>query len=296
MEEHKKANLFVVGAMRAGTTSFAAVLSEHPDIYVSPIKEPHYFLPELPKAVYSPSHYFSLTDYFRKDFPKEFHIADVNTLAQYKKLFSLAGHQKYLAEASTCYLSAPNVAEAIKTYNQEARIIVLVREPLARAYSHYAMDVALGREQHSFEIAMQKELTLLEKGELPWYSRIGMSCYDSAIANYQRHFSTVCIIELEHLIESPKETFKKVADFLEIDLFPDLTFPKKNEAVHMRNSSIVYFLSNLGVRDQISKVLGTRAKKAILKVSSTTKPSGNKLSDRTKERLLAVFQKLSTGY
>ncbi|MBZ0326149.1 MAG: sulfotransferase, partial [Altibacter sp.] len=46
--ETKKANLFIVGAMRAGTTSFVELLSKHPQIYVSPIKEPNYFVDRLP--------------------------------------------------------------------------------------------------------------------------------------------------------------------------------------------------------------------------------------------------------
>ena len=65
-----KANLFLVGAMKAGTPRLCEIMQQHRAIYVSPIKEPHFFVDTLPEILYEPSPFFSLERYFRKEFPK----------------------------------------------------------------------------------------------------------------------------------------------------------------------------------------------------------------------------------
>ena len=137
----RKVNLFVVGAMKAGTTSFMERLAGHPDVYVSPVKEPHYFINELPENLYEPSRFFDLDHYLMKDFPEPLHICKVERLEQYERIFSLAETQNYRAEGSTAYLHAPESAGLIHAYNPEAKLLLLVRDPLKRAYSHYQMDL-----------------------------------------------------------------------------------------------------------------------------------------------------------
>ena len=142
----KQANLFLVGAMKAGTTLLMDLLSQHPEIYVSPIKEPNFFVEEVPEELYDPSRFFSLEKYFKKDFPNPLHIANVNTLQDYRKLFSISTHEKYRLEGSTMYLHAPNTPQRICQYNNDATIIIIKRDPLDRAYSHYNMLTGLSRE------------------------------------------------------------------------------------------------------------------------------------------------------
>lgn len=268
MVEHKKANLFVVGAMRAGTTSFMKVLEEHPEVYTAPIKEPHYFITELPEAVYSPSKKFSVAAYFKHDFPKKMHIAQVQSTAHYEKLFSLAGDQKYRVEASTCYLHEPNAASKIKRYNPDAKIIILLRDPLERAYSQYAMNVGLGRENKAFEAVVAKELQQLKEGSLPWHSILNMSCYDPSIARYRQLFKDVCVLTLQGLSRAPKDAFKTSANFLQIAPFQAQFLPKSNEAIHVKNKQLVYRLKKSGLKGFASNVLGANAKHKILRVLS----------------------------
>ena len=90
-----KANLFIVGAMKAGTTSFIETLSTHPEIYVSPVKEPHYFVNELPAALYQDSRFFDLQRYLDHQFPEPLHITKIKTEAQYARLFSFKSLDRF---------------------------------------------------------------------------------------------------------------------------------------------------------------------------------------------------------
>ena len=78
-----KCNLFIIGAMKAGTTTFVDLLNNHPEIYMSPVKEPHYFINSLPKQLYDPSRFFNLDNYLEKKFPEPLHITKVETEKQY---------------------------------------------------------------------------------------------------------------------------------------------------------------------------------------------------------------------
>ncbi|QIE58261.1 sulfotransferase [Rasiella rasia] len=264
MEEHKKANLFVVGAMRAGTTSLMSVLEQHPEIYASPIKEPNYFVDRLPKEVYSPDKKFIEASYFKIDFPKKLHIAHIQSKAAYEQLFSFATDQKYRVEASTCYLHAPGTPSKLKQYNPNAKIIVLLRDPVERAYSQYAMNVGLGRENKSFEAVVKKELNELQNGPLPWHSIIHMSCYDTAVEIYSQLFDNVCVLPLTHLLDAPKEAFNTIAEFLQIAPFHSTFLPKTNQAIHFKNKQIVYLLKKVGLKRLVSSGLGSSTKQKIL--------------------------------
>lgn len=158
--ENRKANLFIVGAMKAGTTSFMELLSNHSQVYASPLKEPHYFIKSLPDNLYEPSLFFSLEGYFSENFPEPLHIAKVETAGQYQQLFSLAEEQKYRVEGSTTYLNAEESAGLIHAYNPDAKIIILLRDPLERAFSHYKMNLGKGREKRSFETVLLLEVDL----------------------------------------------------------------------------------------------------------------------------------------
>lgn len=91
----KRVNLFLVGAMKSGSTTLHEYLSQHPDIFMSEEKEPGYFVPEL-----------------WRDRPKD----------DYDRLFTNAYDKKYMGESSTHYTKLPTykgVAERIYQYNSD---------------------------------------------------------------------------------------------------------------------------------------------------------------------------------
>jgi len=265
-------NLFIVGAMRCGTTSFSEMLNSHQDIYGPPIKEPHYFSDPLPKEFLDRSRFFTISGYFKNTFPKPLHSAQIFEPELYSKLYSLATHQKYLVDASTSYLHEPNSAKRIKEYNPSAKIIILTRDPLERAFSHYTMNLGLGRERKSFTAVMKRELELYKQGKLPWYSYLNMSCYQKPIQIYKNFFRDVLVISLEGLTENTAKELEKVAQFLAISRFPFFSFPHLNEGRSFKSQKIFYLLKKLGLKDWFSRYIDPKIKKQIIRrVSSKTK-------------------------
>ncbi|MEK6326317.1 MAG: sulfotransferase [Actinomycetota bacterium] len=132
-------NLFLVGAAKAGTTSLYRELARHPAIYMSPMKEPHFFSQIEP----APG---------RKAF-----FPHVTGEDEYLALFEGATTEELLGEASTSYLWDGQAAERIKRVVPEARILIMLRDPVDRAYSQYWNDVREGIERRTFLDALVEE-------------------------------------------------------------------------------------------------------------------------------------------
>lgn len=119
----------VIGAMKAGTTSFDSYLSEHPEICMSRMKDANFFSPR--------------------------HAWDKGP-AWYRALFT--DHSKLLGETSAGYSqhpSVPDVPRNIASFNPSTKIIYLVRDPVRRILSHYVHNVAQGREKRSIDEALK---------------------------------------------------------------------------------------------------------------------------------------------
>lgn len=116
-------NLFVIGAPRCGTTSLYSSLKQHPDVYTSVLKEPHFHardLPVQPHAVPDP--------------------------ADYARLFALAGGRRWRAEASVWYLYSAEAPIRIAHAHPDARVVVLLRHPVTMAVSLYGLYRRTGNE------------------------------------------------------------------------------------------------------------------------------------------------------
>lgn len=115
-------NFLIIGAGRSGTTSLYHYLEQHPDVYMSPIKEARYF------AYEGKDH-----DFFK-----------IRDFESYEALFDGVTSEKAIGEASPDYLFTKCSPERIKTTLPEAKLIVILRDPADRAYSHYLILVRNG--------------------------------------------------------------------------------------------------------------------------------------------------------
>jgi Sulfotransferase domain len=100
----RKPNLFIVGAMKCGTTSWYEYLRSHPDIFMPDLKEPSFFAFDLPNWRVTESE------------------------EEYSRLFADVGSAKVIGEASTAYLASETAATAIQKYNPTAKILIFLRE------------------------------------------------------------------------------------------------------------------------------------------------------------------------
>src|SRR5438045_1184872 len=133
--KHKLPNFFIVGAPKAGTTSLYHYLKNHPEVFMSPIKEPNYF---------------SYEETVKQNlYHKE---KGVGTFEEYAELFvSANGHHKAVGEASVSYLFYSSVPEKIKELIPDAKIIMSLRNPVERGTSHYFMEHKLGYVSESLD-------------------------------------------------------------------------------------------------------------------------------------------------
>jgi hypothetical protein len=120
-------DFFEVGAPRAGTTSLWDDLDRHPQIFMSPLKEPHFFCS------------------YKPDF-----VPTVSDEDDYLRLFADARPGQLRGEASPSYLRDTQAPTAIARVRPDARIVVMLRDPVARAYSEYWHRVRYGRQPRPF--------------------------------------------------------------------------------------------------------------------------------------------------
>lgn len=141
----RKPNLFLIGAMKSGTSYLRKLLSAHPDIYMCEPDEPSYFVdPRHLKTVY----------------PEMWERGLWRSEERYLDLFRPAGDASILGDASTSYSKlplAPGVPDRLAAFNPEARFIYLLRDPIERAISHYWHMVRHHSEHRSITEAVQRD-------------------------------------------------------------------------------------------------------------------------------------------
>lgn len=180
----RRPNLFLVGAMKCGTTSLHNMLDAHPAIFMcqNP-KEPAWF------AGGNQS----------KD------------LSWYLERFADARDERYVGESSTDYTKAPRlgpVASRIKEFSPDARILYIMRDPVERAVSHYWWEVEFSAEGRSFLEAVKASREIADVGN-----------YAMQIEPFLKVFGRdrVCTLTMEELTGAPAHTMGRLYDFLDIE-------------------------------------------------------------------------------
>ncbi len=184
---------FIIGAPKAGTTSFHHYLDQHPQIQMSTNKEPRFFAgPE------------NGVPYVR---------GKVDRLADYEQLFDPAIDVR--GEASTDYATHPRregVPERIKALVPRAKFLYLVRDPFDRTISHYRMRVAFLGERRP----LQEALSDLSDRTSPY---VWPSLYASQLERYLDHFpqEAVMVVDQADLLAQRRPTLREVFTFLGVD-------------------------------------------------------------------------------
>ena len=230
-----RANFFLVGAPKAGTTSVDRLLREHADVFLSPIKEPCHFCPDVNAQLASrhdPSR-LDLDAYLDAPERPIVHLYPVSAPDRYARLFDGAAGRRIVGECSTYYLSSAVAAERIHAYNPAAKILVLTREPVARIRSHYVMDRTLGLASRPLPELVEEELGLGARanwGNCRYY--VGASRYGVQIAEYTARFpaGNVCVLSFERLVAEPERELRRLFAFLGIQPPAQLALPRENGA------------------------------------------------------------------
>lgn len=170
-------NFLIVGAAKSGTTSLYNYCTQHPEIFMSPVKEPYFFSFINIKPNFK-------GPYDQKTNEKEI-ICDIK---EYERLFENVNNERAIGECSNSYLYFRNTAKIIKRYIPHCKIIIILRNPVERAYSHYLQHVMLGHEDQTFEVALEKEEER-KKNNWRWhYHYVGQGLYYCQVKRYLNQF------------------------------------------------------------------------------------------------------------
>ena len=204
IERRTLPDFIVVGAQKSGTTSLWHYLSEDPRVYIPPEKEVHFF----------DKHYSRGLDW-------------------YVERFSAApiGGCNCIGEITPMYLFHPWSVGRIREHLPDCKIIVLLRNPVDRAYSHYQHSKALGHEALPFDEALEAETeriasdyALMQRDPhffsqaVQRYSYRKRGEYDSQVAHVLDSFSPdqVLVIQSEELFRQPAVCTKTICDYLDL--------------------------------------------------------------------------------
>lgn len=211
-------NFLIAGAAKCGTTALAHYLDQHPQIYFSPLKEPKFIS----------SHFLDLPQQGRGD--DFIHSFTVCSYEEYMKLFRRARRARAIGEASVENLYYHKDAiPVIKQYLNDPKIIIMLRNPVDRAFSAYKQLLRDHRETLSFEEGLaQEKRRMAENYEYLWYyTDVGF--YYQQIRAYLNEFSRVKIVLFDDFKKNPIDTCKEIFAFLGIkNSFCIRLKPKRN--------------------------------------------------------------------
>lgn len=217
----KKPNLFIVGHPRTGTSSLHDYLNQHPDVFMSPIKEPNYFARDFHEE----------SDNFHK---KKLYFP-FRTENQYLSLYRKWGDEKIAGEASATSLYSKVSAERIAGFNKDAKIIMMFREPVDFLFSYHSTAIfSLGENFLDFRKALsveqeRKQGKLLGKRVLTpsflYYSEFIK--YEKQVKRFLSFFSTdqLKIIIFDDFKKETDRIHGDILRFLDVDtgFVPDFT-------------------------------------------------------------------------
>lgn len=213
-------NFFILGAAKAGTTTLYDVLRDHPDVFLTDVKEPQFFSND---GLYARGieHYL------------DYHFSGSDAFAA-------------RGEATPHYLACEKVAERIASHvdRDACRFIVVLRDPTRRAWSLYWNLVSEGVEPLAFDEALQRENEriadpgLKADGSLR-YAYVTSGEYGRQLAHWYRHFERgqFHVVWFDDLVSDPDEVFRGVCRFLGVAQMERLETGSKSNASHRPRSA-----------------------------------------------------------
>ena len=224
-------NFLIIGAAKAGTTALHEYLQQHPQIYMTPTKETNFFAFEGKEVNFQ-----GVGD----DALKEFSITDIET---YKAQFAGVATEKAIGEACPSYLYYPQAATRIKQYLPDVRLIVILRNPVDRAYANFLHTVRDDREPYKdFALALQDEPNRIANNWEWFWHYIQVGFYGKQLKHYYEIFpaSQIKIYLYEDLKENAIALLQDIFRWLEVDdtfvpdmaLRPNKSGMPKNKLLH----------------------------------------------------------------
>jgi len=170
-------NFIVIGGAKSGTTALHRYLAQHPDIYVTPTKEPQFFALEGREIDFQGPSMSTLDPSFKHTM--------VTTLEEYRALFDGVSGEKAIGDVSTWYLYFQQSAERIRHYVPDAKLIAILRDPAERAFSGYLHAVQARLETiNDFAKALEAEGERIRENWWPFFHYRSRGYYYPQLKRY----------------------------------------------------------------------------------------------------------------
>jgi sulfotransferase family protein len=211
----------VIGAQKAGTSSLFAYLTANPAITRPLSKEIHYFDISYHRGI----------DWYRAHFPTRRHL---------ERLRGRLGSEALSIEATPYYLPHPLAPERVHAQLPDAKLIVMLRDPVDRAISHYHHSLDTGREQLPLERAIEREADRLEGEEDRIMTEPGYNSFNHRHFGYlmrgryaeqlERWFAVLprnqfLVLDSGELFRDPDRTMRRVCSFLGVQAHSLSSYP-----------------------------------------------------------------------
>lgn len=208
----KRANLFIAGAPKSGTTSLYHYLERHPEVFASEVKEPRFY---------------TGSEFLKGPYKEPLRGKIISNEEKYLDLYKNAEDEKYLLDGSVYIMFFKSSMEKIKKAVPDAKILIIIRNPVERIYSHYKMLHNMNYEKRRFSKFIKypvsiEGINLLEVG-----------LYSSQIENAFSIFGkdNVKIIVFEEFKKDVKKALEEVYVFLSIDI----VYPDNLETIYLKS-------------------------------------------------------------
>ncbi len=281
----KLPNFTIAGFAKCGTTSLYHYLEEHPEVFLPKRKELHYFT------------YDKVLRHKDKG-PKdaEMHKFHTRTFNEYKAQYTTVKAEKAIGDISPTYALYDDGLVYLKnTLGADTKMIVVVRDPIKRAYSNYLHLIRENRETESFYDALQLESERQEKGYSNfWYYKF-ISSYYQHIKRLKGQFEDVLVVTFEEFMQNPEKGIKEIYSFLEVDdtFIPENIGTRFNPGgLYKKNilTSFIFERSKLNSFVKSIIPLNSRVKKIAHSVTNKFKTETPPVDKKSEEFLVDYFK------
>ena len=278
-------NFLIIGSPKSGTTSLYHYLNQHPQIYMSPVKEPRFLCLDG-----------EILDWCGPGDKKQFIDGSITKFKDYQALFEGVSNEIAIGEASTWYLYYPRTPEKVKHYIPDVKLIAILRNPAERAYSNYLMNLRLGNESlKDFAQALQAEDQRVENNwsQIWFYKRRGY--YYKQLKPYFDVFGNdkIKVYLYDDLKSDLNGLLKDIFEFLGVDgqFIPNTTAKYNTAKPVVPKNQLLYdfFTKDNPMKAVLRPFLSEEFRRSFvssIKAKDLTNPS---FKDEVKEQLLQDY-------
>lgn len=272
-------NFLIIGAAKSGTSALYTFLRQHPQVFMSPNKEPRYF--SFAGQQLDPSH--------------PVHSTTVTKLEDYLALFADAGDAIAIGEASPSYLYNPAAPPRIQEMIPDTKLIAILRNPADRAYSHFMHFVKQGIEVTTDFAEAVDSVDALSRDD--WYPRrdyLSFGFYGKQLARYYNRFdrAQIKVYIYEEYRQAPSASLRDIFRFLSVDPeFQVDTALEINVSGKPRSRALHGWLKKpSGLRRFAGRVLPERTRRRLMSRLESANLERSTLTVRDRRALMSVYR------